>query len=99
MKSAREYKTDIKFEMGDMVVTTPGFRDNSTGEDNIFQHLVDHLTLKQGELCDEDQKENEFSAQKGFRILTVHRLKNETKFYIITEADRSTTTLLLPSEY
>ena len=51
-----------------------------------------------GELSDEDVRENEFSLQAGFRVLSVYRVKGQ-KLWLITEADRSATTILLPSEY
>ena len=48
---------------------------------------------------EEDRKENEFSLVHGFRLLSSYKLRNGTKLWIITEADRSSTTLLLPDEY
>ena len=47
----------------------------------------------------EDAAENELSLREGFRLLSAYRDRNGTKFWIITEADRSVTTLLLPEEY
>ncbi len=52
-----------------------------------------------GDLCDEDRKENEFSLLHGFRLLSSYTLSSGTKIWVITEADRSSTTLLLPEEY
>jgi hypothetical protein len=52
-----------------------------------------------GELSSEDREENEFSVAHGFRILSAYHLRDGTKIWIITEADRSSTCLLLPSEY
>jgi len=50
--------------------------------------------------CDEhDRKENELSLQHGWRILSSYTMSNGTRFWIITEADRSVTTFLLPEEY
>jgi hypothetical protein len=46
-----------------------------------------------------DRKENEFSVKEGFRILSAYSLPDGEKFWVITEADRSVTTILLPSEY
>jgi hypothetical protein len=47
----------------------------------------------------EDKQENELSVEKGFRILSAYVLKTGVKIWIISEADRSSTCLLLPSEY
>lgn len=52
-----------------------------------------------GGLDDDDKEENEFSLQRGLRLLSAHTLKDGTYIWIIIEADRSVTTLLLPSEY
>ena len=50
-------------------------------------------------MCEEDKAENELSVRQGFRILSAYRLCTGVKIWVITEADRSATTLLLPSEY
>lgn len=52
-----------------------------------------------GELDAEDQQENDFSVQQGLRILSAYTLTTGVKVWLITEYDRSYTTLLLPSEY
>jgi hypothetical protein len=50
-------------------------------------------------LDDEDKKENELSVKKGFRILSAYKLETGLKVWVITEWDRSVTTILLPDEY
>ncbi len=53
-----------------------------------------------GDLSDDDMAENEFSLKEGFRLLSSYQLPDTgEKIWIITEADRSITTLLLPEEY
>jgi hypothetical protein len=52
-----------------------------------------------GEVLPEDQAENEYSLQHGFRLLSAYRTANGVKLWVITKADRSATTILLPSEY
>jgi hypothetical protein len=47
---------------------------------------------------EEDARENEVAVRYGFRVLSSCRLAGE-RLWVITEADRSVTTLLLPSEY
>jgi hypothetical protein len=61
--------------------------------------LARHLAGDWGELDPEDVRENEFSLTNGFRLLSAYRLSNGTKIWIITEADGSSTCLLLPEEY
>ena len=58
-----------------------------------------HLAGDWGELDEHDRHENELSLQNGWRILSCYRLRNGTRIWIITEADRSVTTVLLPEEY
>ena len=48
---------------------------------------------------DEDRSENEYSLEHGCRLLSVYHTSAGVKFWIITEADRSATTILLPEEY
>jgi hypothetical protein len=60
--------------------------------------LSRHVRGDWGDLDEQDKKENEFSVEKGFRILSTYGT-GMTKLWIITEADRSVTTLLLPDEY
>lgn len=62
-------------------------------------YLWRHLTGDWGDLTPEDHRENELSVREGFRILSAYALSNGTKIWIITEADRSSTTILLPDEY
>ena len=52
-----------------------------------------------GDLSVEDRKENDYSLEHGFRLLSSYRTNAGDKLWIITESDRSVTTLLLPEEY
>ena len=58
-----------------------------------------HMSCQWGELSEEDVRENELALNKGFRLLSAYRTGKGQKLWIITEADRSATTILLPSEY
>jgi hypothetical protein len=62
-------------------------------------YLVRHIAGDWGEVDEQDRRENELSLVHGFRLLSAYTLKNGTKIWIITEADRSVTTVLLPEEY
>jgi len=61
--------------------------------------LQRHLDCDWGNLRDNDKAENDLSLEKGLRLLSAYHDRNGVKFWIITEADRSATTLLLPEEY
>ena len=64
-----------------------------------LEFLQRHLAGDWGELDENDVRENEVSLQRGWRILSCYRLSTGVKFWVITEADRSVTTFLLPDEY
>ena len=66
----------------------------------MIPSLLRHVQGDWGkELDAHDRRENEFSLQHGFRLLSAYKLSDSTKFWVITEADRSATTFLLPDEY
>jgi hypothetical protein len=89
----------MKFEPGRIVATHGALRAlEEAGDDPAF-FLSRHLSGNWGELDPEDVRENEFSLTHGFRLLSAYRLSDGTKIWIITEADRSATTILMPSEY
>jgi hypothetical protein len=88
-----------KFSLGRVVATPGALRALEEANQNPFEFLARHQAGDWGELCEEDKRDNEFSVGNGFRILSAYRTRNNTKIWIITEADRSVTTLLLPDEY
>ena len=64
-----------------------------------LEFLSRHLRGDWGDLCPEDKTENELSLKYGLRLLSSYPITGRGKLWIITEADRSLTTLLLPEEY
>jgi hypothetical protein len=52
-----------------------------------------------GTVGKEDWKENDFSVKEAFRILSAYKTARDVRLWVITEADRSSTTVLIPSEY
>ena len=61
--------------------------------------LSRHLRGDWGDLCQDDNTENELSLKQGFRLLSSDRVSEARTIWIIAEADRSVTTVLLPAEY
>ena len=57
-----------------------------------------HAAGDWGDVCEEDAAENELSLRKGYRLLSVYHTSAGAKLYVITEADRSATTLMLAGE-
>ena len=87
------------FDLGQIVGTPGAMRALEEAEKHPSELLVRHVTGDWGELPDEDKEENERSVEQGFRILSAYTLETGTKVWVITEWDRSVTTLLLPVEY
>ncbi len=87
------------FPLG-QIVATPGALDalEQAGQ-SAHELLTKHVHGEWGELDADDRRENELSLREGFRLLSAYYLTTEEKVWIITEADRSATTLLLPCEY
>ena len=63
------------------------------------EFLTRHVHREWGDLDEEDRKENEYSLEHGFRLLSAYRTNAGDRLWIITESDRSATTILLPEEY
>jgi hypothetical protein len=61
--------------------------------------LARHAGCDWGDCGAADWAENDFSVDKYLRLFSVYHDRNGTKFWIITEADRSATTVLLPEDY
>ena len=80
------------------IVATPGALELAEQGVNLMIYLSRHLRGDWGILDKEDIKENNFSLKKGYRLLSSFTTPMG-KLWIITEADRSVTTFLLPSEY
>ncbi len=85
------------FELGHLVAT-PGALAAVT-RDEMSLAIARHQCGDWGDVPAEDAKENDLSVAEGFRILSSYRTTSGTKFWVITEADRSATTVLLPEEY
>lgn len=77
------------------VVATPGALDLGVP---LFRYLARHGTGDWGDLCPEDRALNDQSVHEGSRLFSAYET-DAGKLWIITEADRSATTFLLPSEY
>jgi len=63
------------------------------------EFLSRHVLGDWGDLCNEDHNENQLNLKHGFRLLSSYRTLADVKLYVITEADRAVTTILLPEEY
>jgi hypothetical protein len=93
-------RREALFPLGQLVAT-PGAIEAMQPYENITRRLVGrHVTGDWGDLCAEDKASNDRALLDGSRVFSAYLLPDgETKIWVITEADRSATTLLLPSEY
>ena len=90
-------ETIARFPTGRIVISRGAIVELSP--DDVLVALARHLSGDWGDLEEQDWKENEAALEHGFRLLSSYRGRDETKFWVITEHDRSVTTVLLPSEY
>ena len=87
------------FPLGRILATPGALRALERANQSADEFLARHAVRDWGELDQEDIAENEYSLAHGFRLLSNYRTAAGEKLWIITEADRSVTTLLLPEEY
>jgi hypothetical protein len=89
----------ILFELGRLVATPGALAALEQAGQTPREFLRRHQTGDWGELNDADKRENELSLKQGYRILSAYRTASDVRLWVITEADRSATTILLPEEY
>jgi len=87
------------FDLGQIVATPGALAALAEAHQTPEEFLARHQRGDWGEVSQEDYQENELSAERGFRLLSVYRTAKGVQLWVITEADRSATTLLLPEEY
>jgi hypothetical protein len=85
------------FEIGKLVAT-PGALATLTPEESLTL-LSRHVSEDWGDVPPDDAAENEFSVEHGFRVVSSYRTSSGTRVWVITEADRSSTCILLPEEF
>ena len=88
-----------RFNPGKVMATPGALAALEASGESLLNYLQRHLAGDWGDVDAEDAQENELSLQNGWRLLSVYTLKSGTKIWVITEADRSSTCLLLPEEY
>jgi len=86
-----------KFPLGRTLIT-PNARAHLNPED-VLAAFARHASGDWGEVCQEDKLINEESLQRGSWLLSAYTDRSGTRFWIITEADRSATTVMLPEDY
>ena len=95
---------DQLFPMGRMVMTTnlqvKIQEANPEHWEEELQRLISrHASGDWGDLGQQDQRENQLSLERGSRMFSAYTTASEIRVWLITEADRSCTTALLPEDY
>lgn len=88
-----------KVELGSVFLTPGVITALQESEDDPAHFLARHQAGDWGDLDPEDRQANEDALRRGERLLSAYETSKGTRLWIITEADRSSTTLLLPDEY
>ena len=89
--------SQLKFPLGQIVITPNAL--GKLASDEILNALDRHVQGDWGDLDKDDKLENDIALEKGFRLLSAYTGNDGIKFWIITEASRAVTTVLLPEDY
>ncbi len=94
-------KTENKvlFDLGQTEMTPSAMEALEESNQLPNEFLAKHQSGDWGDVCEDDKRENDFSVREGFRILSSYKTNLGEKLWVITEADRSSTCVLLPEEY
>jgi hypothetical protein len=87
------------FPLGKLVATPGALAALQKAGQSPAELLSLHVRGQSGDISAEDRQENEYSLAHGFRLLSSYRTKANETIWVVTESDRSVTSLLLPSEY
>ena len=88
-----------RFALGETFITPGAEEALQIAGQTALEFLRRHMSGDWGELSDDDVKQNDLSVENGCRLLSRYETKKGERIWIITEADRSATTILLPMEY
>ena len=87
------------FPLGQIVATPAAMAVLAEANDDAAIFLARHVAGDWGDICLEDKSLNDAALTDGGRLLSVYRTSKGVTLWIITEADRSVTTILLPEDY
>jgi len=87
------------FDLGQLVATLGALAALEKSGQSPMDFLSLHVTGDWGDIPEEDRKENQFSLEKGFRLMSSYKTTAQDVVWVITESSRSHTNVLLPDEY
>jgi hypothetical protein len=88
-----------RFELGLATITPGALAALGSLEVSPSELLERHASGDWGDVPHEDARENEYALEHGFRVMSSYPLSGGVRVWVITERDRSLTTILLPEEY
>ncbi len=88
-----------QFQPGVIVATPAALAALQASGENVVHFLARHLRGDWGDVDAADAQANDHAVKQGGRLLSAYTLKTGENLWIITEADRSSTRLLLPTDY
>ena len=90
---------ESKFDFGRVVATTTLANYCEKKGFSMLPYPVRHANGDWGDVCKEDWRSNDEALKNGLRLLSEYKLPDDRRIWIITEWDRSATTLLFPEDY
>jgi len=97
MKSLSTDVPERCFPLGQIVITPGALK--ALSDEEVARAIERHTMTDWGDLVEEDEAANEHALQTGGRLFSSYCSADEVIFWVITEADRTVTTILLPLEY
>jgi hypothetical protein len=89
-----------KFSLGQLLATPGALAAAERAGDDLGGYIGRHTAGDWGTVCASDKRANEQALKAGARLLSAYLLSDgSTRIWVITESDRSATTVLLPDEY
>jgi hypothetical protein len=88
-----------KFHIGKPVAMSGALDALTEAGQSPMQFVGRHIVADWGDCSEEDREANEDALRNGDRLFSVYRTSKGIKLWVITEADRSSTCVLLPEEY
>ena len=88
-----------KFRLGQTIITPGALKALLSSGESPSKFLARHASGDWGDVCEEDKAFNDEALVTETRLISSYSTAGGTKIWLITEADRSVTTILLPEEY